>query len=206
MLTIMTKLMSEKERAFTLVEVMVSCAILVILMGALYRVFWGSSSAWQKGEARTRMYQNARIILDLMSREIRAAFISPGDPHLIFKGNESFLTFVSVSNTPNTTGEYDLRQIEYSLSQERLRRRIDTHLDSFGGGASAMVGQRILNLTFSYWGQDQWHGFWDSTNGTPDDADDALPEAVKITISTQDEQAHEPKLILSTIVYLPVSQ
>jgi type II secretion system protein J len=200
----MMKLMSEKEGAFTLVEIIVSCAIVVILMGALYRVFLGSSSAWQKGEARTRMYQNARIILDLTSREIKASFISRGDPHLIFKGNESFLAFVSVSNTPNTTGEYDLRKIEYSLSQERLRRRIETHLDSFSGGATAMIGERVLNLTFSYWGQGEWQGFWDSTKGTPDNADDSLPEAVKITISTQDEKAHEPPLILSTVVYLPL--
>jgi type II secretion system protein J len=196
--------MSEKEGAFTLVEIIVTCAILVILMGALYRIFWGSSAAWQKGEARTRMYQNARIILDLMSREIRAAFISRGDPHLIFKGNESFLTFVSVSNTPNRAGEYDLRKIEYSLSQDRLLRRIETHLNSFSGGASAMIGEQVLNLIFSYWGQGEWQTHWDSTKGTPDDADDTLPEAVKITISTQDEEAHEPPLILSTIVYLPV--
>ncbi len=196
--------MREKEEAFTLVEIMVSCAILVILMGALYRVFWGSSAAWQKGEARTRMYQNARISLDLMNREIRAAFISRGDPHLIFKGNGSFLTFVSVSNTPNTTGEYDLRKIEYSLSQDRLLRRIETHLDSFSGGASATLAEGVLNLTFSYCDQDEWQGFWDSTEGTPDDADDTLPEAVKITISTQDEGAREPPLIISTVVYLPV--
>ena len=200
----MIKLMSEKEGAFTLIEIMVSCAIVVILAGALYQIFLGSSAAWQKGEARTRMYQNARIILDLMSREIRASFISRGDSHLIFKGNESFLTFVSASNIPNTTGEYDLRQIEYSLSQERLLRRIETCLDSFSGGATAMIGERVLNLTFSYWGQDQWQGFWDSTKGTSDGADDSLPEAVKITISTQDEEAHEPRLILSTVVYLRV--
>jgi len=196
--------MSKKEEAFTLVEIMVSCAILVILMGALYRVFWGSSAAWQKGEARTRMYQNARISLDLMSREIRAAFVSRGDPHLIFKGNESFLTFISVSNTPNTVGAYDLRRIEYSLSQDRLCRRIETHLDSFSGGALATLAEGVLNLTFSYCSQDQWQGFWDSTKGTPDNADDSLPEAVKITISTQDEEAREPPLILSTVVYLPV--
>jgi len=200
----MIKIMSEKEGAFTLVEIIVSCAILVILMGALYRVFLGSSSAWQKGEARTRMYQNARITLDLMSREIKASFISRSDPHLIFKGNQSFLTFVSVSNTPDKVGEYDLRKIEYSLSEERLRRRIETRLDSFSGGATATIGERILNLIFSYWGQDQWQEFWDSTKGTPDNADDSLPEAVKITISTQDEEAHEPRLILSTVVYLPV--
>jgi type II secretion system protein J len=196
--------MSKRERAFTLIEIIVSCAILVILMGALYRVFLGSSSAWQKGEARTRMYQNARIILDLMSREIKASFISQGDPRLVFKGNQSFLAFVSVSNTPNTTGEYDLQQIEYSLSQERIRRRIDTRLDSFSGGTTAMVGEQILNLTFSYWGQDRWQEFWDSTKGTPNNADDSLPEAVKIIITTQDEEAHEPRLILSTVVYLPV--
>jgi type II secretion system protein J len=200
----MIKLMSEKEGAFTLIEIMVSCAIVVILAGALYQIFLGSSAAWQKGEARTRMYQNARLILDLMNREIRASFISRGDPHLVFKGNESFLTFVSASNIPNTTGEYDLRQIEYSLSQERLLRRIETSLDSFSGGATAMVGEQVLNLSFSYWGQDQWQGFWDSTKGTSDGADDSLPEAVKITISTQDEEAHEPRLILSTVVYLPV--
>ncbi|MFQ5836053.1 MAG: hypothetical protein ACE5HR_09070, partial [bacterium] len=81
---------------------------------------------------------------------------------------------------------------------------IETHLDSFSGGASATLAEGVLNLAFFYWGQGEWQEFWDSTKGTPDDADDTLPEAVKITISTQDEEAHEPPLILSTIVYLPV--
>ena len=200
----MIQLISEKEGAFTLVEIIVSCAILVILMGALYRVFWGGSSAWQKGEIRTRMYQNARISLDLMSREIRAAFISRGDPHLVFKGNKSFLTFVSVSNTPKGVGEYDLRRLEYSLSQDRLLRSVETRLGSFSGGATATLAEQVLNLTFSYGGPAEWQTFWDSTRGTPDSADDALPEAVKITVSTQDEAAHEPPIILSTIVYLPI--
>lgn len=200
----MIKLVSEKERAFTLVEIIVSCAILVILMGALYRIFGAGSSAWQKGEARTRMYQNARIILDLMSREIKSAFISRGDPHLVFKGSESFLTFISASHTPDRTGEFDLRRIEYSLPQDRLLRSVETRLGSFSGRATATLAEQVLNLTFSYWGQMEWQSFWDSTKGTPDRNDDILPEAVKISISTQDEEAHEPPIILSTIVYIPV--
>jgi len=194
---------------FTLVEVIIATAILAFLMGILYHVFWRSSSAWEKGDVRTRMYQSIRISLDVMSREIRCALISSGDSHLIFKGDKDALSYISASNKISKKGEFDLCEIGYSLSSHcELLRRIKACLDpSFGqGGATAVLADNVLGLSFLYYDENTWQERWDSTRGTPHNTtDDALPQAVKITIVTQDEQCLEAPLSLSTIVTLPTS-
>ncbi len=198
-----------KETGFTLIEVIIATTILAFLMGVFYHVFWKSSSAWEKGNVRTRMYQSIRISLDVMSREIRCALISSGDPHLIFEGDKTTLNYISVSNKVSKKGEFDLCEIGYSLSSHReLLRRIKACLDPFfgQGGAAAVLADNVLDLSFLYYDGDTWQERWDSTRGTSyNTTDDALPQAVKITIITQDEKYLEAPLSLSTIVTLPTS-
>lgn len=195
------------KRAFTLVEIIIATSILAFLMITLHRVFWASSSAWKKGDARIEMYQNGRVCLDVMSREIRCALISPGNSQLVFKGDEDALSYVSTFHKPNKTGEFDLFEIGYSLSSKgEVLRRAKAHLDSSPGrgGATAVLANNILQLTFLYNNEGVWQDRWDSSLGTPDDTkDDYLPQAVQIDIIVQDEQGLESPLLLSTAVTIP---
>ena len=195
------------KRAFTLVEIIIATSILAFLMVTLHRVFWMSSSAWKKGDARIKMYQNGRVCLDVMSREIRCALISPGNSQLVFKGDEDALSYVSTFHKPDKPGEFDLFEIGYSLSSKgEVLRRIKTHLDSFSGrgGATAVLANSILELSFLYNNEGVWQDRWDSSLGTPDNTkDDYLPQAVQINIIVQDGQLLEFPLFLSTTVTIP---
>lgn len=190
--------------AFTLIEVIIATSILAFLMVVLHQFFWASSSAWKKGNERLKIYQNARVCLDTMSREIRCALISRGNSRLVFKGEKDALSYISTLNKPDERDEFDLCEIGYSLSsQDEVLRRIKVHLNSFpgGGGATAVLASNISELSFLYDSGDAWKERWDSTQGTPDDTtDDYLPQAVKITILAQDEQRRESPLLVSTIV------
>ncbi len=167
---------------FTLVEIIIATSILAFLMITLHRVFLVSSSAWKKGDARIRMYQNGRVSLDVMSREIRCALISPGSSQLAFKGDEDVLSYISTFGKAGQSGESDLAEVGYSLSSKgELLRRIKTHLDSSfgGGGATAVLASNILELSFSYDNEGVWLDRWDSSMGTDDSTkDDYLPQAV----------------------------
>jgi len=199
----------EKKESFTLIEVVIATSILTFLMVVLHHLFWASSSAWKKGDARLKMYQNARVCLDVMSREIRCALISPGNSHLIFKGAEDTLSYISTFHKPDEQGEFDLCEVSYSLSsQSELLKRTKTHFDSFPGqgGATAVLASNILELSFLYSDGGIWQKRWDSSLGTPDNTrDDCLPRTVSITIVAQDEHQLESPLLLSTIVTIPTS-
>ncbi len=192
---------------FTLLEIIIATSILVFLMITLHRVFLVSSSAWKKGNARIEMYQNGRVCLDVMSREIRCSLISPGNSQLAFKGDEEALSYVSTFGNSDGSGEFDLFEIGYSLSSNgELLRRIKSHLASslVGGGATAVLASNILQLSFSYDNEGVWQDRWDSSMGTADNTkDDYLPQAVQISIIVQDEQLLESPLFLSTAVTIP---
>mgnify|MGYP001246716252 CR=1 FL=1 len=176
-------------------------------MLTLHSVFLVSSFAWKKGDARIKMYQNGRVCLDVMSREIRCALISPGNSQLVFSGDEDALRYVSTFHKTDSSGEFDLFEVGYKLSsQGEILRRVRDHLDysPIGAGAASVLASNILELSFSYGNESACHDKWDSSMGTPDNTeDDYLPQAVQINIVVQDEQSLESPLSLSTILTIP---
>jgi len=193
----------QKEESFTLVELLIGTFLLAVIITSLYLIFWKGYYAWMKGDARLQIYQNTRCCLDTISREVQSSFISRSNPNLGFKGDKHHLLFVSTFNEVSRSGEYDLCEIEYSLTNLKLQRRIKTFLDSKPGkgGCTSTLSFPISDLIFSYYNGENWQKNWDSTMGTPDCSDDALPQAVKIVLSSQ--VGEEAPLTLSTIVYLP---
>lgn len=200
--------MRRNREAFTLLEVLIATFIMASLMMVVSYVFWQSFSIWEKGDRRLKMCQNARFGIDVMNREIRAAFISKSNSCLFFKGDESTLNFISASHKANTKEEYDLCELRYYLKDFHLKRMVKSHLDSRPGegGSTAVLANGILELFFSYYSGKRWHKSWDSIMGTPDDiTDDALPQMVKIRLKSQDEESKEKPLVFSSIVYIPKS-
>jgi|GEM_PF-2424376 len=195
--------MQKGEESFTLVELLISIFLLAVIITSLYLIFWKGYYAWMKGSARVQIYQSTRVCLDTISREVKSSFISRSNPNLVFKGDEHRLLFTSTFNEVSESGEYDLCEIEYSLTHLKLQRRIKTFLDSKPGkgGCTATLGFPINDLDFSYYNGKNWQKNWDSTMGTHNCSDDALPRAVKITLSSRAKG--ETPLTLSTIVYLP---
>jgi len=62
------------EAGFTLVEVMVAAAMMFAVLFALYAVFDVSVRAFSYGGDRVEAVANARLAMDRMTREIRAAY------------------------------------------------------------------------------------------------------------------------------------
>jgi len=68
----------------TLVELLVALAVASILILGLIAAFQTTQRTAAIGEAREHIYQNARVALDLMAREIKNAYIDPRNRDLIF--------------------------------------------------------------------------------------------------------------------------
>lgn len=73
--------------AFTLVELLVSLALLSFIMLILAGVTESASNAWREGQSRTETFQSARTALEILTREITPAVVdtrmqfvvAPGD-------------------------------------------------------------------------------------------------------------------------------
>lgn len=185
------------KRAFTLVEILVTTCILAFLLLGLYIIFERGYSAWKKGNIRLEQYQKARGCLDLMSRELKSAFISSINSALVFRGSKNRVLFFSSSNIPQEKGEYDLKEVEYKLSNFNLVRKVKSFLvNKINPGATTILASNVTNLEFSYHNGKKWQEGWDSTE------EKNLPRAIRIELVLREED--EPPLTFSTVVNIPL--
>ena len=61
------------ERGFTLTELTVACAVIGVVMAGIFTLQQQGQLAYLWGSARVEVQQNARIALDVMTRELRSA-------------------------------------------------------------------------------------------------------------------------------------
>jgi prepilin-type N-terminal cleavage/methylation domain-containing protein len=70
-----------RQEGFTLIELMISIAVLVILVGAVFAINFRISGLWSSERARSQLQQNFRFAGDMISNELRqaTAVMSPSD-------------------------------------------------------------------------------------------------------------------------------
>lgn len=129
-----------EEGGFTLAEMMVTMVVMVIVMFALYSIFDMSLRVYGVGSDKVEATQNARLGLDKISRELRAAypankaggktqlFWAPGACLTAVTPTATQVTFGNDSNGNRmicnaTTGLMDAgEEITYSVSGDTLQR------------------------------------------------------------------------------------
>ena len=84
----------KEERGFSLPEMMVTIVIMMIVFFALYSVFDMSVRIFMFGSNKVEAVESARLGLERMEREIRAAYPVGTDGHLFFSAN------LTTSNPP----------------------------------------------------------------------------------------------------------
>lgn len=200
-----------KRNSFTLLEMLVAMAILGVVMAVLYTSFRGGTSSWTAGDARSQRCQNARAVLEIMSRDLKQAFTMSGT-NLQLQGTNNTWTdgatvrtadsiyFTSASNYPNASGEYDLCEVGYYLitTARSLYRLEDDSIDpDLTDGSGAEIGLHVIGLDLRYHDGSSW-----SSNGTYTKSA-TLPKAVEITLTVEDEDQIETPRDFKTIVYIP---
>ncbi len=214
--------MLKDKKGITLLELMVAMVITALLGMAIYNVCKLAMDAWQKGEARTQVYQNARIALNRMSEEIRSAITLNPDYNsgkkIYFNGTATQLDFIATAYAPIgnyyhswASGSDDLKfdccEIGYSLhaSEKTIYRRqqisgVPDSTSITSGGSTKEMATHITNLGFQYYDGTSWQPTWSSA--TTDSS--GLPRLVEIAITAESESTRYPnERTFSTYVYLP---
>jgi prepilin-type N-terminal cleavage/methylation domain-containing protein len=121
-----TRRLLREEGGFTLPEMLVTIMLMLVVMSALYSIFDMSLRVFSFGNDKVEAVENARLGLEKMEREIRAAYPYNRDsdpPPLFLAGGftSNSLTFGNDLNGNRATNDAG-EQITYTLSGNSLQR------------------------------------------------------------------------------------
>lgn len=142
------------ESGFTLVEVLVAMMMMILVMFALYSIFDMSLRVFSFGNDKTEATQNARLGLERMEREIRAAYPynkPGGQDHLFW--DPAYPATAAIPPPDRITFGNDLNGNRVVDPGEVItyRQGADpTTLIRQKGGGSEPVVEYVDGLTFEY--------------------------------------------------------
>lgn len=140
------------ESGFTLAEVMVTMMLMLVVMFALYSIFDMSLRVFGFGNDKTEATENARLGLERMEREIRAAY--PQDKAGVSGTVNEALITSALANPDKITFGNDLNGNRLVDSNEVItyRRGVSdpTTLIRENNGTSEPVVEFVDGLTFEY--------------------------------------------------------
>lgn len=98
------------RRGFSLVELVVSMTILTILVAIFAQIFTMVSGTWSSGQAQAKNFNQARIALDVISRDIQSAVIRRDLP-AFFQDGVGALTFFTKEKSLKLDGAMGTRPL-----------------------------------------------------------------------------------------------
>ena len=134
---------------FTLVEVLISIAILSILFGTIYRTFDIFNRSYTSENVKAGVQQKTRIGIDLMTRDIRLAGLDPlGSANAGFNPANTNSTSIQFSADLNYDGDLNdpFEDIRYALNGNLLQQTCDLG----GGPVTDTLLDNVTGLAFTY--------------------------------------------------------
>ncbi|MFH1875118.1 MAG: type II secretion system protein GspJ [Pseudomonadota bacterium] len=216
------------QKGFTLLEVMVSIAIVAMIMLLVWSSTNQTLDSKERVEYRDAIYQNGRIAFQKMTDDLAMAFlikqppvrtgINPR-PTTFFigedEGNRDKLRFTSFSHMRFFKGakESDQCKIAYEVMPDpedynvfNLVRREQAYLDAETTLETKpyIVAENIEDFELEYYDyrKDEWVKSWDSENI---DYAGKIPRAVRMLLSFPDPDEEGKTIDLSSAVFLPMS-
>jgi prepilin-type N-terminal cleavage/methylation domain-containing protein len=205
----MTMRFSQRKSGFTLIEVVISAALMALILVSAYLCLSAGFKAQKMIEPRAEIIQNARVAMAIMSADLRSACPLSKDDELlgmtrtignIEAGN---LDFATHNYTPRHANEGDFCEesfyVEKNPASGQLslwRRRNPTiALDPLNGGSKEEIATGVANLKFEYFDGTDWYDTWGQIKADGKDASSnaeknnlsGLPAAVRITLSMDSE-------------------
>jgi type IV pilus assembly protein PilW len=143
------------QSGFTLLEMLVSSAVFVIVLFAVYLMFTTNQVTYARGENKVELQQNGRVAMRRMAREIRMAGYDPGtaipaqaSQTAIQVANANMITFIA-----DLDGDDVSDQVIYRLQGNQVIRESA----SWVGGAwtpnppvSSELADSVSALSFTY--------------------------------------------------------
>jgi type II secretion system protein J len=198
-------------RGFTLLEVLISMAILVIIMAVLYSAYTTNVEAIQIARQNGEVHQAARIVLDRLTKDLQSALVQVsvpsekvklglvGEDHEIDGRRADRIDFTTVTHLPLTEAgpASDLCEIGYLVEEDSedkvlvlWRRDAPSVDDDFTkGGSLQEMARNVLEFNLTY--QDSRGDVSDTWNTLEGRPGSGLPVLIKVRLVLKDELNRE---------------
>ncbi|MBI5097646.1 MAG: prepilin-type N-terminal cleavage/methylation domain-containing protein [Nitrospirae bacterium] len=179
-------ILNSRRGGFTLIELIISIAILsiiTVIIGAAFRL---GIQAWEKGEKETEDAQRLRVLSSLFSQQLKSLYpykIKMEDKDeevVVFKGESDSITFVTTLTDSSYGG---FKWVKYIFSDGALLyregllpdKKIEEHINN--KDKEEIIDTNIEDFQFSYLSpdDDEWKESWDFGED--------VPVAIKVNIS-----------------------
>lgn len=202
-----------RERGITLVELMISMAVLGLMMVLAWTTINSAANARTDFEAIEDRNSEVRVAMARVVHDLESAYLSHNENELLdnrrtmMKGKDDELTFSTFSHSPmwSDANESDQTIVKYyvdtdrrdqgqrSLFRREQRRPSNERLDSEPGDIDVLLrGVESLEIEYWDWNDNDWQSSWDSTKG--DGEKDRLPVRIKITVEYKNPRGDKLKL------------
>ena len=189
--------------AFTLLEVVISAALMSLILVSAYMCFDAGIRGRRMIEPRVEVFQNARVAMALLTADLRSA--CPLSKDFDFLGTHRMLgampgdnlDFATHNYTPRHEREADFCEESFFLDKDPdsgrfslFRRRNPTLApDPLSGGSREEIATGLLGARFEYFDGLDWYDTWGEIKGTKKETSlreqpnlSGMPEAVRITL------------------------
>ena len=194
----------QTRSGFTLIEVVISSALMAMILVSAYLCFSASVAGQKMMEPRLEVVQNARVAMALMTADLRSA--CPLDKDSQFLGmhrtlgerTADNLDFATHNYTPRNSCEGDFCETSYYVDKDQAtgklslwRRRNPTIApDPLSGGSKEEIATGLQGLRFEYFDGLDWYDTWGDVEGRGKAENSqrlqpnlsGMPEAVRITL------------------------
>lgn len=191
------------RRSFTLVDLLVAMAILLIVVSVTSMMFRGILRAWQRGQIRTERYQQARLLSELFTRELSCATPNPRYPLLgnppdaeAFKPMSVQDSVFFVGTLPGRSGLVE-RGYWLASTGELMCHDEEPADGDYATGSDEPCAIEVRAFTVSFFDGLTWREEWDARAGGAQAA--RLPEAVRLLLELG-AAGEEP---FETVIRLP---
>jgi len=170
------------KRGFTLIEVVISLALISIVLGSVYGTFFLSSRALEASETTLLKLRELRNSFDLIGREIESSYFDPRDLSSNFLIEDRDIYGRPASRITLTTfspQRQGLSLITYEVIEDGERLSLIKRITPFATGQplEAEMIEDISGFRVEAKSQEKWVGTWDST------LTKSLPDEVRVIIT-----------------------
>lgn len=222
----MLRILLNCKKGFTLIEVLISVALVSFVMLLIWQTTSQSILAKKQIETRQEFYHFARVAIDKMVADLSMAFLLGSDLHLgqrqgsplmktVFKGGADELTFTSLSHLRLFQGarESEATEVGYKIERDpddkdhsvlyrRESKWIDDQLEE--GGVWVPLAPKVKELKIEYYDGEKfdWQSSWNSESSEKG----KLPRAAKLTLTFVHPANPEKELPFTTTVLIGMHQ
>lgn len=191
--------------AFTLIELVISAALMAVILSGAYACLNAGFAGQRMIEPRADVMQQARIVLSLITADLRSACLLPkgsaflGVQRMIGTVEADNLDFATHHYSPKNEGEGDFCEQSYFVEVDprtgvyRLFRRRNPTMafDPLSGGSREELASGIRGFRLEYFDGYDWYESWGDPNpgsakslaASAKPNGSGMPEAVRITLS-----------------------